>query len=56
MGKNIKIYAPGKQLILEVEHADGIKETIKLNHTYNEQQIEWFKAGSALNLIKEQNS
>ncbi|MBC9811005.1 aconitate hydratase [Crocinitomicaceae bacterium CZZ-1] len=48
-------FAPGKQLTLEIVHADGSKETIKLNHTYNHQQIEWFKAGSALNLIKLQN-
>lgn len=48
-------FAPGKQLTLEIVHADGSKEEIKLNHTYNEQQIEWFKAGSALNLIKLQN-
>jgi aconitate hydratase len=45
-------FAPGKQLTLELVHADGSKENIKLNHTYNAQQIEWFKAGSALNLIK----
>jgi aconitate hydratase len=44
-------FAPGKQLSLELVHADGSKEVIKLNHTYNEQQIDWFKAGSALNLI-----
>ena len=49
-------FAPGKQLTLEVVHADGSKDAIKLNHTYNEQQIEWFKAGSALNLIKAQNA
>jgi len=49
-------FAPGKQLTLEVVHADGSKDTIKLNHTYNQQQIEWFKAGSALNLIKQQNA
>ena len=48
-------FAPGKQLTLEIVHADGSKEEIKLNHTYNEQQIEWFRAGSALNLIKKQN-
>jgi aconitate hydratase len=45
-------FAPGKQLTLELAHADGSKEEIKLNHTYNAQQIDWFKAGSALNLIK----
>lgn len=49
-------FAPGKQLTLEIVHADGSKEEIKLNHTYNEQQIEWFKAGSALNLIKMQSN
>jgi aconitate hydratase len=49
-------FAPGKQLTLEVAHADGSKENIMLNHTYNEQQIDWFKAGSALNLIKAQNN
>ena len=49
-------FAPGKQLTLEVIHADGSLDTIKLNHTYNAQQIEWFKAGSALNLIKAQNA
>lgn len=43
--------APGKQLTLEIVHADGSKEEIKLNHTYNAQQIDWFVAGSALNLI-----
>ncbi len=49
-------FAADKQLTLEVEHADGTKDIIKLNHTYNEQQIDWFKAGSALNLIREQNA
>lgn len=49
-------FAPGKQLTLEVVHADGSVDTIKLNHTYNQQQIEWFKAGSALNLIRQQNA
>jgi aconitate hydratase len=49
-------FAPGKTLTLQVLHYDGTKDKIELNHTYNEQQIEWFKAGSALNLIKEQNN
>ena len=49
-------FAPGKQLTLEVVHADGSSDMIMLNHTYNAQQIEWFKAGSALNLIKAQNA
>ena len=47
-------FAPGKPLTLEVVHADGSKDNISLNHTYNASQIEWFEAGSALNLIKEQ--
>jgi len=37
-----------------LHHADGSSDKVKLNHTYNEQQIEWFKAGSALNLIRKQ--
>jgi len=49
-------FAPGKQLTLEVVHADGSKENVMLNHTYNAQQIDWFRAGSALNLIKTQNN
>jgi aconitate hydratase len=44
-------FAPGKQLTLELVHADGTVDTILTNHTYNAQQIDWFKAGSALNLI-----
>ncbi len=44
-------FAPGKPLTLEFVHADGSKDTVIANHTYNEQQIGWFKAGSALNLI-----
>ncbi|NQU55290.1 MAG: aconitate hydratase, partial [Bacteroidetes bacterium] len=49
-------FAPGKPLNIEVVHSDGSKDKIVVNHTYNEQQIDWFKAGSALNLIKEQNA
>lgn len=45
-------FAPDKPLTLEIYHTNGMKEQIKLNHTYNASQIEWFKAGSALNLIK----
>jgi aconitate hydratase len=47
-------FAPGKQLTMVLNHKDGTVDKIKLNHTYNEQQIEWFKAGSALNLIRKQ--
>ena len=49
-------FAPGKPLTIEVVHADGTKDTVVVNHTYNEQQIDWFKAGSALNLIRKENS
>jgi aconitate hydratase len=49
-------FAPDSQLTLEVVHADGSIDLIKLNHTYNQQQIDWFRAGSALNLIKQQNA
>jgi aconitate hydratase len=49
-------FAPGKQLTVVVEHIDDSKDTIRLNHSYNKQQIEWFKAGSALNLIKKQTT
>ena len=47
-------FAPGRQLVMVLHHLDGTSDKIKLNHTYNEQQIEWFKAGSALNLIRKQ--
>ncbi len=43
--------APGQQVDCVVSHADGSSETFKLNHTYNAAQVEWFKAGSALNLL-----
>ncbi|MCW3787792.1 aconitate hydratase [Plebeiibacterium sediminum] len=49
-------FAPGKPLTIEVVHADGSTDSIVANHTYNAQQIEWFKNGSALNLIKKQNA
>ncbi len=48
-------FSAGKQLTLEIVHADGSKDNVMLNHTYNDSQIEWFKEGSALNLIKKQN-
>jgi aconitate hydratase len=53
---DLKDFAPGKQITIEVVHADGSKDTIMANHTYNDQQIEWFKEGSALNLIKKENA
>src|SRR5690606_31535657 len=47
-------FAPSHPLQLEFVHSDGTKDLILVNHTYNEQQIGWFKAGSALNLIAEE--
>ncbi|MBD0294764.1 MAG: aconitate hydratase [Flavisolibacter sp.] len=47
-------FASGKQLTMVLHHADGKTDKVQLNHTYNQQQIEWFKAGSALNLIRKQ--
>ena len=52
---DLKDFADGKPLTIEVVHADGSKDTIKANHTYNATQIGWFKEGSALNMIKKQN-
>lgn len=45
-------FAPNKPLTLVFTHKDGSKDEISVNHTYNEQQIEWFKAGGALNIIR----
>lgn len=47
-------FAPGTPLTLVLIHKDGSTDTIKANHTYNQQQIEWFKAGGALNIIRKQ--
>ncbi len=49
-------FAPNKPLQLALLHTDGTKDTISVNHTYNEQQIEWFKAGGALNIIRKEFS
>ncbi len=45
-------FAANKPLSIVLNHADGSKDEISVNHTYNEQQIEWFKAGGALNIIR----
>ncbi len=45
-------FAPGRQLTIKLHHADGTSDEFPVNHTYNQQQIEWFKAGSALNIIR----
>lgn len=47
-------FTPGQPLELVLHHADGSTDTILANHSYNEQQIEWFKAGAALNIIRQQ--
>jgi aconitate hydratase len=52
---NISEFSPGKPLSIEIVHANGAKETIEVNHTYNKSQIEWYREGSALNLIKKEN-
>jgi aconitate hydratase len=48
-------FAPGQPITLAVKHADGSEDSIVCNHTYNANQIAWFRAGSALNLIKKEN-
>ena len=52
---DLKSFSPGKQLTIKLKHKDGSENIILVNHTYNNQQIEWYKEGSALNLIKKQN-
>ena len=52
---DIADFSPGKPLTIVLRHADGNEDTIVVNHTYNDAQIEWYRKGSALNLIKEQN-
>ena len=47
-------FTAGKPLSLVLTHKDGTVDTIEANHTYNQQQIEWFKAGGALNIIRKQ--
>lgn len=53
---DLESFAPDRPLTVELVHANGQKESFKVLHTYNAQQIEWFKAGSALNLIKLENA
>lgn len=50
----LNTFAPGVSLTITLKHADGSTETFDVKHTYNEAQIEWFKAGGALNLIRKQ--
>jgi aconitate hydratase len=49
-------FSSGKLLTVVLNHSDGLKETISAKHSYNDAQIAWFKAGSALNLIRKSNS
>ena len=51
---DLRDFTPGKPISIQLTHADGSQETILANHSYNEGQIQWFKEGSALNLIKKQ--
>jgi aconitate hydratase len=48
-------FVTGKPVIVTLSHSDGTKEKFQANHSYNESQIEWFKAGSALNIIRKSN-
>ena len=55
--KGLADFAPGSQFELIVTKQDGsVVDGIKLNHTFNDEQIEWFKAGSCLNYMKQQMS
>lgn len=53
---DIADFAENKPLTIEIVHADGGKDIIQVNHTYNDAQINWYREGSALNLIKKQNT
>jgi aconitate hydratase len=48
----LETFAPGSPLTLVIHHSDGSKDQIKINHSYSDQQIRWFKAGGALNYMK----
>jgi aconitate hydratase len=50
--KGLESFAPGKNLTMTVKHKDGGSDDIELAHSFNEGQIAWFKAGSALNLVR----
>jgi aconitate hydratase len=49
---DLKNFSPGNKITVELIHSDGSIDIIKTNHTYNDQQIDWYREGSALNLIK----
>ncbi|NDE11050.1 MAG: aconitate hydratase [Chitinophagia bacterium] len=50
----LESFAANQPLQIVLHHADGSTQTIQVNHTYNDQQIEWFKAGGALNIIRQE--
>jgi aconitate hydratase len=50
--EGLQAMSPGKNLQLVINHADSSNETIQVRHSYNQQQIDWFKAGGALNIIR----
>ena len=52
---DLKEFSPNKPITVEVIHSDNSKDLVITNHSYNNQQIEWYKEGSALNLIKKNN-
>ncbi len=52
---DISNFSENTPLTIEIVHGDGSKDSIKVNHTYNDAQIKWYREGSALNLIKKQN-
>jgi aconitate hydratase len=50
----LKTFSPGKPLTVTLHHSDGTKDEFEVNHSYNKKQIGWFRAGSALNLIRQE--
>ena len=53
---NLDEFSVGKTMVIEIFHSDGSNDSISCNHTYNNSQIDWFRAGSALNLIRSKQS
>ena len=53
--EGLENFSPGSAVHLKCHHSDGTSSVIECNHSYNKAQIEWFKKGSALNLLKENN-
>ena len=49
-------FAAGSQMIITLHHSDGTTEKFPANHSYNESQVDWFRAGSALNIIRKSNN